>query len=116
MASVTHDDRCFLVDGKPIWLVSGSVHYFRTPAGQWRDRLLKAKRGGLNCISTYIAWNFHEPREGQWELSGDHDVVSFVKLAGELGLYVILRPGPYICSEWDFGGLPGWLTTKQGIA
>jgi hypothetical protein len=116
MASVTYDDRCFLVDGKPIWLVSGSVHYFRVPAGQWRDCLLKAKRGGLNCISTYIAWNFHEPREGQWELSGDHDVVSFVKLAGELGLYVILRPGPYICAEWDFGGLPGWLTTKSGIA
>ncbi|MCJ7543067.1 MAG: beta-galactosidase [Phycisphaerae bacterium] len=116
MATVTHDDRCFLVDGKPIWLVSGSVHYFRTPAALWPDRLLKAKRAGLNCIETYVPWNFHEPVEGAWQFSGDHDVAGFVRLAGQMGLYVILRPGPYICSEWDFGGLPGWLTTKPGIA
>ncbi len=116
MATVTHDDRCFLVDGKPVWLVSGAVHYFRTPSALWADRLLKAKRAGLNCIATYVPWNFHEPAEGQWQLSGDHDVAGFVRLAGQMGLYVILRPGPYICSEWDFGGLPAWLTTKTGIA
>jgi hypothetical protein len=116
MASVTYDDRSFLVDGQRIWLVSGSVQYFRLPAALWRDRLLKAKRGGLNCISTYVAWNFHEPVEGRWELSGDQDIVAFVQLAAELGLYVILRPGPYICADWDFGGLPAWLTTKTGMA
>jgi len=116
MATVTHDDRCFFVDGKPIWLVSGSIHYFRTPSALWSDRLLKAKRAGLNCIETYVAWNFHEPAEGQWQLAGDHDVTSFVRLAAQMGLYVILRPGPYIGDGWDFGGLPGWLTTKQGIA
>lgn len=116
MATVTYDDRSFLVDGTPIWLVSGSVHYFRTPSALWADRLLKAKRAGLNCIETYVPWNFHEPLEGQWQLTGDHDVAGFIRLAGQMGLYVILRPGPYICSEWDFGGLPAWLTTKPGIA
>ena len=116
MANVTYDDRSFLIDGERIWLVSGSVHYFRTPSPLWRDRLLKARRAGLNCISTYVAWNFHEPVEGHWELSGDHDVAGFVRLAQDMGLYVILRPGPYICAEWDFGGLPGWLTSKTGMA
>ena len=116
MAIVTYDDRSFLIDDTRIWLVSGSIHYFRVPAELWRDRLLKAKRAGLNCISTYVAWNFHEPAEGQWDFAGDRDVVEFVRLAGELGLYVILRPGPYICAEWDFGGLPGWLGAKSGIS
>jgi len=116
MAMVTYDDRSFLIDGRRIWLVSGSVHYFRTPSQLWRDRLLKAKRAGLNCISTYVAWNFHEPKEGHWELTGDQDVVGFVRLARELGLYVILRPGPYIGADWDFGGLPGWLSAKSGMA
>ena len=70
------------------------MHYFRIPAGQWRDRLLKAKRAGLNCISTYIAWNYHEIAEGQWEFTEDKDVAAFVRLAGELGLFVILRLHP----------------------
>jgi len=116
MAEVTFDDSSYLVDGKRVWLVSGSVHYFRVPAELWRDRLLKAKRAGLNCITTYAAWNVHEPKEGQWEFSGDADIAEFVRIAGELGLYVILRPGPYICAEWDFGGLPGWLMAKGGMA
>jgi hypothetical protein len=116
MASITYDDRSYLVDGKRIWLSSGSVHYFRIPAALWAERLLAAKRAGLNCIDTYIAWNFHEPKEGQWDFTGDKDVAAFIRLAGKMGLYVILRPGPYICSEWDFGGLPSWLTTKAGIA
>jgi hypothetical protein len=115
MPEVTYDDRSFMVDGERIWLVSGSLHYFRVPAPLWRDRLLKAKRAGLNCISTYVAWNVHEPLEGQWQFKGDQDVVEFVRLADELGLYVILRPGPYICAEWDFGGFPGWITTKSGM-
>ena len=115
MATVTYDDRSFLVDGERIWLVSGSVHYSRIPPDLWQDRLMNAKRAGLNCISTPIPWNYHEPREGQWERKGEKDVAAFVRLAGELGLYVILRPGPYIGSQWDGGGLPGWLSTKSGL-
>ena len=116
MPSVTYDSRSFLLDGKRIWLVSGSVHYFRTPAPLWRDRLIKAKRGGLNCIETFVPWNIHEPAEGRWDFAGDRDVAAFIRLAGELGLYVILRPGPFIDTQWDFGGLPAWLTAKQGTA
>ncbi|MBS3733515.1 MAG: beta-galactosidase [Phycisphaerae bacterium] len=116
MAEVTYDDRSFLIDGQRVWLVGGSIHYFRVPRALWRDRLVKARRAGLNCISTYVAWNVHEPQEGQWRLDGEQDVSAFIKLAGDLGLYVILRPGPYICSEWDFGGLPGWLTARSHMA
>ena len=104
-----------MVDGKRIWLVSGAVHYFRMPAALWQDRLTKAARGGLNCIETYIPWNFHEASEGKWYFSGDHHVVEFIQQAGDMGLFVIVRPGPYICAEWDFGGLPAWLTTKPNI-
>ncbi len=116
MPAVTYDDRSFLLDDRRIWLCSGSIHYFRVPHELWGDRLLKAKRAGLNCIQTYVAWNFHEPEEGQWDFDGDRDLAEFVLQAAELGLYVILRPGPYICAEWDFGGLPAWLSTKSGIA
>ncbi len=116
MAAVTYDDRSFLVDGNRIWLVGGSVHYFRIPSALWRDRLLKARRAGLNCISTYVAWNFHEPQEGQWDFSGDRDLFEFIRIAEDLGLYVILRPGPYICGEWDFGGFPAWLAGKSGVS
>lgn len=116
MASVTFDDRSILVGGKRIWLVSGSVHYFRIPVELWRDRLLKARRAGLNCISTFVPWNYHEPEEGQWEFSDEKDVSAFVRMAGKLGLYVILRPGPYIGADWDCGGLPAWLAAKTGVA
>lgn len=116
MANVTYDDRSFILDGQRIWLTSGSLHYFRVPAALWEDRLLKAKRAGLNCIDTYIAWNRHEQEEGEWDFSGDRDLVEFIRIADELGLYVILRPGPYICAEWDFGGLPAWLNAKSGMS
>lgn len=116
MASVTFDDRSFLVDGQRVLLVSGSIPYFRVPSALWADRLLKAKRGGLNCIDTQVAWNFHESAEGRWEFTGDQDIGAFVRQAEDLGLYVILRPGPYIGADWDFGGLPAWLTTKGGMS
>ncbi len=115
MATVAFDDRSFMIDGRRVWLISGAMHYFRTPAALWRDRLTKARRGGLNCIETYVAWNVHEPVEGQWEFSGDNDVAEFIQQAGDLGLYVIVRPGPFICAEWEFGGFPGWLTAKSGV-
>ncbi len=116
MANVTYDDRSFLIGGERVFLVSGSLHYFRVPSAHWRDRLLKARRGGLNCVSTYLAWNVHEPREGEWAFEGDQDVVAFVRAAADVGLYVILRAGPYIGGHWDFGGLPPWLTTKTGMS
>lgn len=116
MATIYYDDRSYLIDGKRVWLTSGSIHYFRVPHELWRDRLIKARRAGLNCIQTYVAWNFHEQQEGKWNFDDDHDVREFILQAGELGLYVILRPGPYICAEWDSGGLPAWLMAKKGIA
>ena len=116
MATITYDDRSFLLDGKRIWLVSGSIHYFRVPPELWRDRLLKAQRAGLNCVCTCAAWNFHEPEEGNWQFEDGHDIAAFVRTAGELGLYVILRPGPFIRADWDFGGLPGWLSAKTGVS
>ncbi|NLF32596.1 MAG: hypothetical protein GX591_17105 [Planctomycetes bacterium] len=112
---MTYDDRSFLIDGHRVWLVSGAVHYFRVPRELWRDRLAKAQAGGLNCVETYVAWNRHERHEGQWDFSGDNDVVEFIQQAADLGLYVIVRPGPYICAEWDFGGLPAWLGAKRNI-
>ncbi|MCY2931882.1 MAG: beta-galactosidase [Planctomycetota bacterium] len=116
MASVTYDDCNFLVDGKRIWLVSGAVHSFRIPSPLWADRLLKAKRAGLNCISTPVVWNLHEPHEGKWDAQAAADLLAFIKLAGEMGLYVILQPGPYVGADWDSGGLPGWLTAKSGMS
>ena len=115
MTTINYDDRSYFLDGRRVWLASGAIHYFRLPHQLWRDRLLKAKRAGLNCVETYVAWNFHEPHEGEWDFNGDKDLRKFIMQAGELGLYVILRPGPYICAEWDFGGLPSWLMTKSGI-
>ena len=116
MNTIAYDDRSFRLDGQRLWLVSGSVHYFRLPPEQWSDRLLKAKRAGLNCISTLVPWNFHEPAEGQWFLEDGHDVVEFLTLAADLGLWVILRPGPFVGGQWDFGGLPAWLNAHSGMA
>uniref|UniRef100_A0A452TR01 Beta-galactosidase n=1 Tax=Ursus maritimus TaxID=29073 RepID=A0A452TR01_URSMA len=105
----------FLKDGQPFRYISGSIHYARVPRFYWKDRLLKMKMAGLNAIQTYVPWNFHEPQPGQYQFSGEHDVEYFIKLAHELGLLVILRPGPYICAEWDMGGLPAWLLLKESI-
>jgi beta-galactosidase len=99
----------FLLDGKPFRILSGAVHYFRVVPGYWRDRLEKARAFGLNTVETYVAWNLHEPRPGEFHFEGRLDIVRFIQTAGELGLKVIVRPGPYICSEWEFGGLPSWL-------
>ena len=93
MPTLRYDDRSYILDERRIWLCSGSIHYFRVPQALWQDRLLKAKRAGLNCVQTYVAWNFHETQEGQWDFSGNRDVVGFVSLARDLGLYVTLRPG-----------------------
>jgi beta-galactosidase len=99
----------FLLDGKPFQIVSGEMHYARVPRAYWRTRLRMAKAMGLNSITTYVFWNWHEPKPGVYDFSGDHDVAEFVREAQQEGLYVILRPGPYSCAEWDFGGFPAWL-------
>jgi hypothetical protein len=115
MARVSYDDRSLSTDDQRLWLVSGEVHYFRIPAQLWRDRLLKAKRGGLNCVSTPLAWNIHEPVEGQWCFDDQADIEGFMDIASELGLYVILRAGPYVGADWPLGGLPPWLLTRSGM-
>jgi beta-galactosidase len=99
----------FLLNGKPFRILSGAIHNFRVVPEYWRDRLEKAKAFGLNTVETYVAWNLHEPHPGEFHFDGILDIVHFIEIAAELGLKVIVRPGPYICSEWDFGGLPAWL-------
>lgn len=99
----------FVQNGRRVQLLSGAIHYFRVVPEYWRDRLLKLQAMGLNTVETYVAWNLHEPRPGRFDFSGRLDLAAFVRLAGELGLNVIVRPGPYICAEWDLGGLPPWL-------
>ena len=99
----------FYLDGKPVKLLSGAVHYFRLVKEYWEDCLYNLKAMGFNTVETYIPWNIHEPEEGVFDFDGNKDVECFVRLAGELGLHVILRPSPFICAEWEFGGLPPWL-------
>lgn len=105
----------FYLNGNPFQVISGSIHYFRIVPEYWRDRLEKLKSLGMNTVETYIPWNMHEPRKGEFVFDGMCDVVKFVKLAEELGLYAIIRPSPYICAEWEFGGLPGWLLSEDEV-
>lgn len=105
----------FTLDGKPFQVISGEMHYARIPRPYWRDRLKMAKAMGLNTITTYVFWNVHEPRPGEYDFSGNNDVAEFIREAQEAGLYVILRPGPYACAEWEFGGYPAWLLKDHDI-
>lgn len=105
----------FYLNGEPFQIISGGIHYFRVVPEYWKDRLEKLKAMGCNTVETYIPWNMHEPKKGEFHFEGILDVVKFVKTAQELGLYVILRPSPYICAEWEFGGLPGWLLAEDGM-
>ncbi|MDR1450336.1 MAG: beta-galactosidase [Propionibacteriaceae bacterium] len=106
----------FLVDGQPFRILSGAVHYFRIHPGQWEDRIAKARQFGLNTIDTYVAWNFHSRRPGEFATDGWRDLGRYLDLIQAAGMYAIVRPGPYICAEWANAGLPGWLTMNQGIA
>ncbi|XP_058400748.1 beta-galactosidase-1-like protein 2 isoform X4 [Diceros bicornis minor] len=105
----------FMLEDSTFWIFGGSVHYFRVPKEYWRDRLLKMKACGLNTLTTYVPWNLHEPERGRFDFSGNLDLEAFVLTAAEIGLWVILRPGPYICSEIDLGGLPSWLLQDSGM-
>ncbi|MEV6229599.1 beta-galactosidase family protein [Saccharopolyspora shandongensis] len=105
----------FLLDGEPFQIIAGEMHYFRTHPDHWRDRLARMRALGLNTVDTYVAWNFHEPRRGAVDFTGWRDLVRFVETAAEVGLKVAIRPGPYICAEWDFGGLPAWLLADPDL-
>ncbi|NXN51764.1 BGAL galactosidase, partial [Rynchops niger] len=112
---IDYDCGCFVKDGEPFRYISGSIHYSRVPRYYWKDRLLKMKMAGLDAIQTYVPWNYHEPQLGVYDFSGDKDLEYFLQLANDTGLLVILRAGPYICAEWDMGGLPAWLLEKKSI-
>lgn len=99
----------FLMDGKPYQIIAGDLHYPRIPREYWRDRFKKAKAMGLNTITMYSFWNVHEDKPGEYNFSGQNDIAKFIRLAQQEGLNVILRPGPYVCAEWELGGYPSWL-------
>ncbi|XP_075384106.1 beta-galactosidase-1-like protein 3 [Tenrec ecaudatus] len=105
----------FTLEGHKFWIFGGSLHYFRVPRAYWKDRLLKLKACGFNTLTTYIPWNLHEPERGKFDFSGNLDLEAFIWMAAEVGLWVILRPGPYICSEMDLGGLPSWLLQDPNL-
>ena len=105
----------FVLDGKPFQIISGEMHYPRIPRAYWRSRLKMAKAMGLNAITTYVFWNQHEAVPGTYNFSGQNDVAEFIREAQQEGLYVLLRPGPYVCAEWEFGGYPAWLLKDHSI-
>lgn len=109
------EGKSFLLDGKPFQIRSGEIHYSRVPKEEWRNRIRMAKAMGLNTICTYVFWNLHETKRGEYDFSGDKDVVSFVRLCAEEGMQAIVRPGPFVAAEWDLGGIPAWLLAEPGI-
>ncbi|PAA82970.1 hypothetical protein BOX15_Mlig017556g2 [Macrostomum lignano] len=111
--TIDYDNDTFLKDGQPFQYISGSIHYFRLLPADWDDRLAKMRAAGLNAVQIYVPWNFHVPRPGQHRFTGSADLDLFLALAQKHDLLVIVRAGPYICAEWDFGGLPAWLLQRN---
>ena len=105
----------FYMNGKPFKIYSGAMHYFRILPEYWEDRLTKLKLAGFNTVETYVSWNLHEPSPNEFCFDGMLDIVKFIETAKKVGLYCIVRPGPYICAEWDFGGLPAWLLKDKNM-
>lgn len=105
----------FYRNGKVVSIHSGEMHYSRIPHQYWRHRLQMMKAMGLNCVATYVFWNFHEIGPGKWDFTGDRNLAEYIRIAGEEGMMVILRPGPYVCAEWEFGGYPWWLQNIPGM-
>ncbi|MCC9311355.1 beta-galactosidase [Kitasatospora sp. RB6PN24] len=115
MPSLTYDRDGFALDGAPLRILSGALHYFRVLPEQWEDRLALLRAMGLNTVETYVPWNLHEPRPGRYDFTGRLDLAAFLRAAERQGLHALVRPGPYICAEWEFGGLPAWLLKDPGI-
>lgn len=101
------------INGQPHIILAGDIHYFRLNRGSWEDRLIKMKKAGLNAACTYVPWNWHEQREGEFDFTGEKDLGKFIEISKSLGLYQIIRPGPWICSEWKNGGIPSWLLEEH---
>ncbi|KAF7141367.1 hypothetical protein RHSIM_Rhsim06G0028100 [Rhododendron simsii] len=114
--TVTYDSKAIIINGQRRILISGSIHYPRSTPDMWEDLMQKAKDGGIEVIDTYVFWSGHEPSPGNYNFEGRYDLVHFVKTAQKLGLYVMLRIGPYVCAEWNFGGFPVWLHFVPGIS
>ena len=115
MSRLSYDSNGFYLDGQPFQIISGTIHYFRVVPEYWEDRLRKLKECGMNAVETYTCWNLHERKEGVFDFSGGLNLAQYLETAKRLGLFVILRPGPYICAEWDMGGLPSWLMAVPGM-
>ena len=113
--SFTVQDNHFALNGKPFQIISGEMHYPRIPRAYWHSRFRMARAMGLNSVTAYVFWNIHETKPGTYDFSGNNDVAEFIREAQEEGLYVILRPGPYACAEWEFGGYPAWLLKDHSI-
>ncbi|KAI6682076.1 hypothetical protein NL676_035957 [Syzygium grande] len=113
--NVSHDGRAITIDGKRRVLLSGSIHYPRSTAEMWPDLIRKAKEGGLDAIETYVFWDVHEPACRQYDFDGNLDLIRFLKTVQDEGLYAVLRIGPYVCAEWNYGGFPVWLHNMPGI-
>lgn len=107
---IRYDANCFTIHDRDVFVYSAAFHYCRTPKELWRDRIAKLKLAGFNTIETYVFWNYHEPVEGQADMT---EIEEFIQLVKESGLWMILRIGPYVCAEWDAGGFPHWLIAKQ---
>jgi len=107
---IRYDANCFTLNDRDTFIFSGAFHYPRCPKPLWRDRLRKFKHAGFNTLETYVFWNYHEPEEGKANLG---DFEDFIKLVHELGFYLIARPGPYVCAEWERGGFPSWVAAKR---
>lgn len=108
-------DRAFLLNGEPFVIKAAELHYPRIPKPYWEQRIKMCKAMGMNTICLYIFWNYHEAEEGKFDFSGQKDIAAFCRLAQENGMYIIVRPGPYVCAEWEMGGLPWWLLKKKDI-
>ena len=111
----TVGDKTFLLNGQPFIVKAAEVHYPRIPRPYWEHRIQMCKALGMNAVCIYIFWNIHEQQEGQFDFTGNNDVAEFCRIAQKNGLYVIVRPGPYVCAEWEMGGLPWWLLKKKDI-
>lgn len=111
----TTGNKTFLLNGKPFVVKAAEVHYPRIPRPYWEHRIKMCKALGMNTVCIYVFWNIHEQKEGVFDFSGNNDVAEFCRIAQKNGMYVIVRPGPYVCAEWEMGGLPWWLLKKKDI-